>query len=93
MLFPDYRPRRLRQSEGLRRMIRETRLSVDDLILPLFVIEGQGIQNPIPSMPGHYQLSIDNFLKTAREAFELGIPAIVVFGIPAKSDSAFEMPA
>jgi porphobilinogen synthase len=68
-------------------MIRETRLSVDDLILPLFVIEGQGIQNPIPSMPGHYQLSIDNFLKTARGAFELGIPAIVVFGIPAKKDA------
>jgi len=87
MFFPDYRPRRLRQSEGLRRMIRETRLSVDDLILPLFVIEGQGIQNPIPSMPGHYQLSIDNFLKTARGAFELGIPAIVVFGIPAKKDA------
>jgi porphobilinogen synthase len=87
MLFPDYRPRRLRQSEGLRRMIRETRLSVDDLILPLFVIDGRGIQNPIPSMPGHYQLSIDNFLKTAREAFELGIPAIVVFGIPDKKDA------
>jgi porphobilinogen synthase len=87
MFFPDYRPRRLRQSEGLRRMIRETRLSVDDLILPLFVIEGQGIQNPIPSMPGHYQLSIDNFLKTARGAFELGIPAIVVFGIPEKKDA------
>lgn len=68
-------------------MIRETRLSVDDLILPLFVIEGQGIQNPIPSMPGHYQLSIDNFLKTARQAFELGIPAIVVFGIPGKKDA------
>jgi porphobilinogen synthase len=87
MFFPDYRPRRLRQSEGLRRMIRETRLSVDDLILPLFAIEGKGIQNPIPSMPGHYQLSIDNFLKTAREAFELGIPAIVVFGIPSKKDA------
>jgi len=68
-------------------MIRETRLSVDDLILPLFVIDGRGIQNPIPSMPGHYQLSIDNFLKTAREAFELGIPAIVVFGIPDKKDA------
>ncbi len=86
MLFPDYRPRRLRQSEGLRRMIRETQLSVNDLILPLFVIDGKGIQNPIASMPGHYQLSIDNFLKTAREAFELGIPAIVVFGIPKKKD-------
>ncbi|MFX1494469.1 MAG: porphobilinogen synthase, partial [Promethearchaeota archaeon] len=52
MLFPDYRPRRLRQSEGLRRMIRETDLSVNDLILPLFVIDGKNVKNPIPSMPG-----------------------------------------
>ena len=87
MLFPDYRPRRLRQSEGLRKMIRETQLTVNDLILPLFVIDGQNVKNPIPSMPGHYQLSIDNFLKTAREAYELGIPAIVLFGIPDKKDA------
>ena len=87
MLFPDYRPRRLRQSEGLRKMIRETQLTVNDLILPLFVIDGQDVKNPIPSMPGQYQLSIDNFLKTAREAYELGIPAIVLFGIPDKKDA------
>jgi porphobilinogen synthase len=86
MLFPDYRPRRLRHSEALRRMIRETSLTVDDLILPLFVIDGAGIKNPIPSMPGHFQLSIDNFLKTAKKAHELGIPAIVLFGIPEKKD-------
>jgi porphobilinogen synthase len=87
MLFPDYRPRRLRQSEGLRRMIRETNLTVDDLILPLFVIDGKDVKNPIPSMPGHFQLSIDNFLKTARQAHEAGIPAIIVFGIPDKKDA------
>jgi len=87
MLFPDYRPRRLRQSEAMRRMIRETDLTVNDLILPLFVIDGRDVKNPIPSMPGHFQLSIDNFLKTARKAYDLGIPAIVVFGIPAKKDS------
>jgi len=87
MLFPDYRPRRLRQSEAMRRMIRETDLTVNDLILPLFVIDGRDIKNPILSMPGHFQLSIDNFLKTARKAYDLGIPAIVVFGIPAKKDS------
>ena len=87
MLFPDYRPRRLRQSEGLRNMIRETRLSVSDLILPLFVVNGKDVKNPIPSMPGHYQLSIDNFLRTAQAAFELGIPAIILFGIPEKKDS------
>jgi porphobilinogen synthase len=67
-------------------MIRETSLTVDDLILPLFVIDGAGIKNPIPSMPGHFQLSIDNFLKTAKKAHELGIPAIVLFGIPEKKD-------
>ena len=87
MLFPDYRPRRLRQSEGLRSMIRETHLRVNDLILPLFVIDGKDVKNPIPSMPGHYQLSIDNFLKTAQEAQELGIPAIILFGIPNKKDA------
>jgi len=86
MLFPDYRPRRLRNSEALRRMIRETSLTVNDLILPLFVIEGRDVKNPIPSMPGHFQLSIDNFLKTAKEVHELGIPAIVLFGIPEKKD-------
>ena len=87
MLFPDYRPRRLRQSETMRRMIRETSLTVNDLILPLFVIDGRDIKNPIPSMPGHFQLSIDNLLKTAGEVHALGIPAIVVFGIPDKKDS------
>jgi porphobilinogen synthase len=87
MLFPDYRPRRLRQSDALRRMIRETSLSVNDLILPLFAIGGRDIKNPIPSMPGHFQLSVDNLLKTAKEAYDLDIPAIVLFGIPEKKDS------
>jgi porphobilinogen synthase len=87
MLFPDYRPRRLRQSENLRRMIRETSLSVNDLILPLFVIAGKDVKTPIPSMPGHFHLSIDNFLKTAQQAHDLGIPAIIIFGIPDKKDA------
>jgi len=87
MLFPDYRPRRLRQSENLRRMIRETSLSVNDLILPLFVIAGKDIKSPIPSMPGQFHLSIDNFLKTAQQAYDLGIPAIIIFGIPEKKDA------
>jgi porphobilinogen synthase len=68
-------------------MIRETSLSVNDLILPLFAIGGKNIRNPISSMPGHFQLSIDNLLKTAREANDLGIPAIVLFGVPDKKDS------
>lgn len=86
MLFPDYRPRRLRQNEAFRRMIRETKLSVDDLILPLFAISGKGVKNPIESMPGHYQLSVDNLVKTSKEAFELGVPAVILFGIPNKKD-------
>jgi porphobilinogen synthase len=68
-------------------MIRETRLSVNDLILPLFAIGGKDTQNPISSMPGHFQLSVDNLLKTAKEAYDLGIPAIVLFGVPDKKDS------
>ena len=86
MLFPDYRPRRMRSSEAMRRMIRETHLTVNDLILPLFAIDGRNVKNPIPSMPGHFQLSIDNFVKTARKAHDLGIPAIIVFGIPDRKD-------
>ena len=86
MLFPEYRPRRLRQNDAFRRMIRETRLSTDDLILPLFAIDGKGIKNPIDSMPGHFQLSIDNLIHTSKKAYELGIPAIMLFGIPDKKD-------
>ncbi len=87
MLFPEYRPRRLRQNDAFRRMIRETTLSVDDLILPVFAIGGKNIKNPIDSMPGHFQLSIDNLIKTSQNAFELGIPAVMLFGIPDKKDS------
>lgn len=87
MLFPEYRPRRMRQNEAFRRMIRETVLTLDDLVLPLFVIGGKGVKNPIPSMPGHFQLSIDNLVKIAKNAFDLGIPAIILFGIPEKKDS------
>ena len=86
MLFPDYRPRRLRQNDAFRRMIRETRLATDDLILPLFAVNGQDVQNPIPSMPDQYQLSIDRLVKTARQAAELGIPAVLLFGVPDKKD-------
>ena len=87
MQFPDYRPRRLRQNEGFRRMIRETLLTVDDLILPLFVIDGNNIANPIESMPGHYQYSIDNLIPQTQKAADLGIPSVMIFGIPDKKDS------
>ncbi len=87
MLFPDYRPRRLRQSSAFRRMIRETRLSVDDLILPIFAVGGKNIKNPIPSMPGQFQLSIDNVVKLAKTTHDLGIPGIILFGLPDKKDA------
>ena len=87
MFFPDYRPRRLRQNENFRRMIRETRLSVDDLILPLFAVEGKGVKNAIASMPGHYQLSRDHIVNEVKAARDLGIPAVMLFGIPDKKDA------
>ncbi|MBF0203802.1 MAG: porphobilinogen synthase [Desulfamplus sp.] len=86
MLFPDFRARRLREKDAFRRMIRETTLTVDDLMLPLFAIEGKGIKNPIPSMPGQFQLTCDYLVKTVREAYEAGIPAVMLFGLPDKKD-------
>lgn len=87
MLFPQYRGRRMRASSALRRMVRETSLSVNDLILPLFAIGGKGVKNPIESMPGHCQLSVDNIVKAAKEAHDLGIPSIMLFGVPDKKDA------
>lgn len=86
MQFPDYRPRRLRRTDMFRRMIRETALNPDDLILPLFAVEGKNVKNPVDSMPGQYQLSTDNIVKAAREARDLSIPAVMIFGIPDKKD-------
>ena len=78
--------RRLRQNETTRRLVRETRLSVDDLILPLFVRPGRGIRNEIPSMPGNYQCSIDTLVEICRSAVDLGIPGVILFGIPENKD-------
>ena len=88
MYYPSYRMRRLRRTPAIRRMMRETTLSVDDLIYPLFVIAGENVKNPISSMPGCFQLSIGNLLAEVREVAGLGIPAILLFGIPAHKDSA-----
>ncbi|MFZ1983200.1 MAG: porphobilinogen synthase [Desulfatitalea sp.] len=87
MLFPDYRPRRMRLNENFRRMVRETRLDVDDLILPLFAVDGKDVKNPIPSMPGHFQLSINHIVQSAGQAHQLGIPAVILFGLPTRKDS------
>ena len=86
MYFPDYRPRRLRKNENFRRMVRETSLSVDDMVYPLFVAEGKGVKKPINSMPGNFQMSIDNLVKEVEKTKELGIPAVLLFGIPDKKD-------
>jgi porphobilinogen synthase len=86
MNFPEYRPRRLRKNELIRRMVRETKLSVDDLIYPLFAAAGKGIRKEVPSMPGVFQLSIENLVKEVKEVRSLGIPSILLFGIPAKKD-------
>jgi len=86
MHFPQYRPRRLRRNENLRRMVRETFLRIDDLIYPMFVQPGKGLREPISSMPGNYRFSIDELVKEVKDIQNLGIPAIILFGIPEKKD-------
>ena len=94
MNFPFYRPRRLRKTETIRNMVRETNLTPNDLILPLFVTFGKNVRKPISSMPGQFQLSVDNIVKEAKEVKGLGIPAVILFGIPehkdAEGSSAFD---
>ena len=87
MPFPITRPRRLRRNDTLRRMIRETRLSPDNLIHPLFVCPGRGVVNPVPSMPGVAQLSVDRVVAEARAIHAAGVPAIILFGIPERKDA------
>ncbi len=84
--FPVYRPRRLRASAALRRLVAETRLSAGQLVLPLFVRAGRKLRQPVGSMPGVFQLSPDELLKEARLAHEVGVPAVLLFGIPERKD-------
>lgn len=86
MLFPDYRPRRMRRNENLRRMIRENRLTTDNLILPVFAVEGKDVANPIPSLSGHSHFSVDKLIPYVKEAKDAGLPAVIVFGLPASKD-------
>ena len=81
------RPRRLRRSPTLRKMVRETALSTKDFIYPLFVKHGQGEKEPIPSMPGQYQFTLGGIVQEAKEVWSLGIPSIILFGIPDKKDA------
>ncbi|MDE2510963.1 MAG: porphobilinogen synthase, partial [Elusimicrobia bacterium] len=87
MAFPITRPRRLRTTPALRALVRETTLDAGDFVLPLFVRPGKGEKRPISSMPGHFQYSVDEAVKAAGEAVKLGVPAVILFGIPDKKDA------
>ena len=87
MSFPIHRPRRLRRNENLRRMTRETHLRVDDLIMPLFIVPGTRVENPIGSMPGIAQLSVDRAVEECKRIRDLGIPGVILFGIPDEKDA------
>lgn len=86
MLFPEYRPRRLRKNENIRSLVRETIITVDDLIYPLFVCEGKGVKQEIRSMPEVYRFSLDQLIEEVKQVVELGIKAVLLFGIPDKKD-------
>lgn len=86
MIEQKLRPRRMRLSKGIRSLVRETSLSVKDFVYPLFVVPGENIVEPIPSMPGCNHLSVDKAVELAREIFDLGIPAVEVFGLPEYKD-------
>lgn len=88
MNFPVLRLRRLRQNENLRRMVRETKVSVDDLIYPLFVVPGKKVREEVSSMPGVFRFSVDELVKEVAEVYSLSIPAIILFGVPEKKDEA-----
>lgn len=85
-MFPIHRPRRLRKNETIRKMVRETSVSPDDLIYPIFVTSGKGIRKEVSSMPGCFQESVDEAVKNAKEVYSLGIPAVILFGIPEYKD-------
>lgn len=86
MSFPSVRPRRTRQSDPWRRMVRETRLAPEQLIYPLFVVPGSGVRRPVTSMPGICQLSVDEAVNEARSALDAGVPAVLLFAAPAHKD-------
>jgi porphobilinogen synthase len=86
MAHAMFRPRRLREKPLMRKLIRETTLAVDDLIYPLFIVHGRGVREPIGSMPGQYRLSIDELLKECKDATSMGIPAVLLFGLPRDKD-------
>jgi len=86
MAFPVHRPRRLRATESIRALVRETALAPDDFVLPLFVCPGEGVKREIGSMPGNYQMSIDEIVKECAEVASLGVSGVILFGIPETKD-------
>lgn len=95
MLDLTYRPRRLRTTPAMRALVRETTLQTEDLVYPLFIVPGEGVREPIESLPGQYHLSVDEAVRTAKEAYELGVPGVEIFGLPTYKDeqgsSAWDM--
>jgi porphobilinogen synthase len=85
--FPAYRPRRLRRSEALRRLVRETRVVTEQLVQPLFVVPGRGVEQAVASMPGIAQRSVDRVAEECRRLADLGVPAVLLFGIPERKDA------
>ena len=86
MAHAMFRPRRLREKGLLRRMVRETTLAIDDFVYPLFAVHGRGVREPIGSMPGVFHLSVDEIVKEAKDAAGMGIPAVLLFGLPEEKD-------
>ena len=87
MSFPRVRLRRLRGSEPIRRLVREHRLVRDDLILPLFVVEGRGVRAPVASMPGVHRFSVDQLVDEAKRVADVGVPGVILFGVPSHKDA------
>src|SRR5277367_1250156 len=88
MAFPVTRLRRLRRTAGLRNLVAETRLTPEALVYPMFVCPGEGVRKEVRSMPGVFNLSVDEAVKEAREVYGLGVPAVILFGLPEKKDEA-----
>jgi porphobilinogen synthase len=87
MPFPQERPRRMRRTEALRRMVRETTLAPDDLVWPLFAVPGKKVRNPVKSMPGVFQLSVDELVAEAQAGWDAGVRSVILFGVPEKKDA------
>src|SRR5215208_622782 len=87
MPFPQERPRRLRRTEALRRLVRETTLAPDDLVWPLFAVPGKKVRNPVKSMPGVFQLSVDELVAEAQAGWDAGVRSVILFGVPEKKDA------